>query len=52
MPRFQAVSWLEAGSGKVALPRSAPLDRACRDHQPFTPTGRFAGVLTQYPVGA
>jgi hypothetical protein len=26
-------AWLEVGSGKVALSRPAPPDRACRDHQ-------------------
>ena len=30
---FRPFAWLEAGSVKVASPRPAPPDRACRDHQ-------------------
>ncbi|HLO34359.1 MAG TPA: hypothetical protein VK249_34760 [Anaerolineales bacterium] len=36
---FRQFGWLEVGPGKAALSHPA--------YQPFTPTGRFAGVLTQ-----
>jgi len=39
---FEQFAWLEVGSVKMALPRPAPPDRACRDHPRVTQAvGRF-----------
>ena len=37
---FRQFAWLEVGSGKMALSRPTPPDRACRDHQRVTQTVR------------
>ena len=39
---FRQFAWLGVDSGKMALSRPTPPDRACRDHQRVTQTvGRY-----------
>jgi hypothetical protein len=47
VPRFQAAFMAQAGSGKAALPRPTPPDRACRDHQRVTLTVSLKNITIQ-----
>jgi hypothetical protein len=42
---FKHFAWLEVCSVKIALPRPAPPDRACRDHQRVSPTGTMSQAV-------